>query len=258
MRIERAIQRAAAAKRQREEKGAEDRVLTDPHAGGFVKQGTDPSGFAAAAPAAAVVAELSAGDILADSMAEAEVPRTGSKHEWSAGTMHGGDGQTPESNTPQEPSKGCGEHVAGNAPATLCVHVKAEPHEADACALQAPVKLEEAGEGAAHAMLVQTEDVKAEDPAVEKEQLRQLGTFSSARSNMKGVANALIEKRKIRQRKAGIGSSEDHGSAAAISQAEATKSSEAPALTQETQKAEDGVCTRHATLPLCQSVVCSE
>ena len=258
--IERAIERAAAAKRQRQEKEAEDRVLTDPSEGGFVKQGPDPSEIAAAVPAAAVVAELSVGDILADNMPEAEPPNVAIKHEPSAGTMHSGDGQTTEASIPQEPSKGCGQHVAGNAPTVLHVPVKAEPNPADASALQAPVKLEEAGGGVSDAMLEQTADVNAEDPVVvEKQQLRQLGMFSSARSNTKGVANALIEKRKIRQRKAGIGFSEDDGSAAANGQADAAKSSEAPALAQETQKPEDGVCTKHATLPLRQSVTgCSE
>lgn len=258
MKIERAIERAAAAKRQKQEKEAEDRVLTDPNEGGFVKQGPDPSQIAAAVPAAAVVAELSVSDILADSMAEAEAPDDAIKHEPSAGTMHSGDGQTTEANTSQEPSKGCGQHVAGSASTALHVPVKAEPNAADASALQAPVNLEEAGEEVSDAMLEQTADVKAEDLVVEKQQLRQLGTFSSARSNRKGVANALIEKRKIRQRKAGIGSSEDNGSAADNGQVDAAKSSEAPALAQETQKPEDGVCTKYAILPLRQSVtVCS-
>jgi hypothetical protein len=259
MKIERAIERAAAAKRQRQEREAEDRVLTDPNEGGFVKQGPDLSEIAAAVPAAAVVAELSVGDILADNMAEAKPPNDAIKHELSAGTMHSGCGQTTEASTPQEPSNGCGQHVAGSGFTALHVPVKAEPTAADASALQAPVKLEEAGGGVSDAMLEQTADVKAEDPVVEKQQLRQLGMFSSARSNTKGVANALIEKRKIRQRKAGIGSSEDNGSAAANGQADAAKSSEAPALAQETQKREDGVCAKHATLPLRQSVTgCSE
>lgn len=228
MKLERAIQRAAAARKQKQQHEAEERVVTDPNEGGFVKQGQDPLEAAAALGAPAIVADLSDADILPDARPEAETAgeatRIGNEAKQSAAEQK----PTARPGAPHIPLQA--QQSPDNDP-----HIKVEH---DSPSAGAPVKQEEPEDGMPDVSMVEAADreagdmadeklqdmtatvklegmpdVKLEDPAAEK-QLRQLGMFSSARSNTKGVANALIEKRKIRQRKAGIGTPEKTSAAA--------------------------------------------
>ena len=257
MKLERAIQRAAAARRRKQRHEAEEKVHTDPKEGGFVRQGQDPLEAAAAVGAAAMVADLSDADILADAQPEAET----------AGEVTGNGSEAKRSAAEQKPV------VRPGAPHTS-IQAQQRPHndphikaEHDTPSAGAPVKQEEAEDGTADVSMVETADreagdttgeklrdlagteklegmpdVKPEDPAAEK-QLRQLGMFSSARSNTKGVANALIEKRKIRQRKAGIGTPEQKCAAAngAADAATSSQTTQSPAPAQRDGTAENGV-----------------
>ncbi len=271
MKLERAIQRAATARRQKQQLKAEEEAGTDPNEGGFVKQGQDPLEAAAAlgGACAMVVADLSDADILADADPEADTAnvRTGR----SSNPQHNHAGHQAKSTAgalhtalqaeqpPGDASQVKAEHDSSSAE----VPVKQEGAEGDL----PDVSMDEAAEReaeetadrflqdpAAMVKLEEVPDVKLEDPAAEK-QLRQLGMFSSARSNTKGVANALIEKRKVRQRKAGLGTPEEkssaiNGAADATGSSQPTKS---PAQAQQNGTTENGVCTTHltghATLP---------
>ena len=255
LKLERAIQRAAAARKQKQQRKAEEEAVTDPNEGGFVKQGQDPTEAAAALGASAmVVADLSDADILADAEPEAETADVRTRR-------HNNAGREANSIAGALHSRLQAEQPVGDIS-----QVKAEH---DTSGAEAPVKQEEAEGGlsdvsmdeaadreaeeiaerilqnpAAMVKLEEVPDVKLEDPAAEK-QLRQLGMFSSARSNTKGVANALIEKRKVRQRKAGLGSPEEktstaNGSADATGSSQPTKS---PAPAQQNGTAENGVGT---------------
>ena len=243
LKIERAIERAAAARRQKQQKRAEERVLTDPSEGGFVKQG--PQALDSQPTPPAMVADLSVADILSNSQAGVEAEDAGTKQAASAGHERpieemggdpateaqrlGGGRQNPGQNEPEHPS----------ATAT----VKQEDIQDGLL----HVKLEEAAHGIAP---VKQQDTQQDLPEVKMEglldakqegggaglQLRKLGTFSSARPSTKGVANALIEKRRIRQRKAGIEDPE--------ATEEPNSGHRAPASAQQKGgKAEDGVST---------------
>lgn len=222
-----------AARKQKQQKEAEERVLTDPSEGGFVKQGPDIS-EAGAVPLPAKVAELTAGDILADSLDDTPAAEA-AKHAPSAGLRQANaqPGSTPS--VPHELPEN------GTSPAEGAA-VKSEPDLPDS---KAAVKLEEAGEGPPNIKMEEASDLAPQDAGAEK-QLRQMGMFSSGRSNTKGVANALIEKRKSRQRKAGTGAAEDSGRPGG-GQPDASGSgqaSRATAAAQQNGKADNGVCIK--------------
>ena len=264
MKLERAIQRAAAARKQKQQNKAEEEAVTDPNEGGFVKQGQDPSEAAAALGASAmVVADLSDADILVDANPEAETADVRSRR--SSNAQHNNAGHEAKNIAGALCTR-----LQGQQPAGDDAQVKAEH---DSSGAEAPVKQEEAEaalsdvsmdeaaerdveeiaeristDPAAIVKLEGMPDVKLEDPAAEK-QLRQLGMFSSARSNTKGVANALIEKRKVRQRKAGLGTPEEKSlitNSAADTAGPAQPKSPAPA--QQNGAAENGVSTTLARL----------
>ena len=253
MKLERAIQRAAAARREKQQQIAEDRIVTDPNEGGFVKQGPDPLEAAAALGASARVADLSDADILAD-----DEPEAGHRPD----KNHADARPSATAGAPRTPQKAQQPAVDDPSAAPRC----------DASLTETPVKDEEVEEARLDVSMDDAADIKAEriadeelqnptatvegmpdvkleEPAAEK-QLRQLGMFSSARSNSKGVANALIEKRKVRQRKAGIGTPEEKNSAAngstdAVASAQPLKTS---APTQQDGTAENGVGTQPSLL----------
>ena len=266
MKLERAIQRAAAATRKKQQHKAEDMIVTDLNEGGFVKQGPDPLEAAAALGASAMVADLSDADILADDEPE---PNTAGK-----GAGHRPDQSHEDTKpfataprrllNPQQPAvdEACAEAESDSLHTEA--PVKHEEDEEDTLVVSKTEAADRAAEHRADGKLqkptatVKLEglpDVKLEDPAVER-QLRQLGMFSSARSNSKGVANALIEKRKVRQRKAGIGTPEEKNSAAsgAADASASAQPTKAPASAQQDETADNGVGTTPSRASAMQAI----
>ena len=201
-----------------------------------------------------MVADLSVADILSNSQAGVEAEDAGTKQAASAGHERpieemggdpateaqrlGGGRQNPGQNEPEHPS----------ATATVkqediqdgLLHVKLE----EAAHGIAPVKQQDTQQDLPEVKMEGLLDAKQEGGGAGM-QLRQLGTFSSARPSTKGVANALIEKRRIRQRKAGIEDPE--------ATEEPSSAHRAPASAQQKGgKAEDGV----STSPCISSLIC--
>lgn len=278
LKIERAIERAAAAKRQKQQREADERVHTDPNEGGFVKHGPDPLEAAAALATPAIVADLSDADILADGLLEAGAGDEGAKRGSPAHSSHAAHGPIaiPPLKSPQAERPTAEAVLVKVEPDTSAAGIQVQQEEADvsipdgtmeevgdARPQDSPyVKLEKAAadltpehlsdakadESARGVKQEGISDGKMEDPIAEK-QLRQMGMFSSGRSNTKGVANALIEKRKSRQRKAGIGAGEDNGGAVDNpgDTSAAAQQTKVPALAQQNGKADSGVslCPLH-------------
>ena len=248
LKIERAIERAAAARRQKQQKQAEERVLTDPSEGGFVKQGPEALDSHAAVPA--MVADLSVADILSNSQAGAKAAGAGNERASPAGHERpteemggdpategqspGGARQNPGQNEPEHPSATAIVKQEDIQDGLLHVELVEAAHSI------APVKQQDTQRDLPEVKMEGLLDAKQEGGGAGM-QLRQLGTFSSARPSTKGVANALIEKRRIRQRKAGIEDPE--------ATEEPSSAHRAPASAQQKGgKAEDGV--KHIPLHL--------
>ena len=193
LKIERAIERAAAARRQKQQKQAEERVLTDPSEGGFVKQGPEALDSQPTPPA--MVADLSVADILSNSQAGVEAADAGTEQAAPAGHERpteemGGDpatkGQRP-GRARQNPGQNEPEHLSATATVKQediqdgLLHVKVE----EAAHSVAPVKQQDTQQDLPEVKMEGFLDAKQEGGGAGM-QLRQLGTFSSARAQYKG------------------------------------------------------------------------